>query len=225
MIANVDVSIQSNGSLLATRIEVDDLDATNVLTGPLGTVFGAQSEIVMLGRTNEEFNQSTVPGSNFMPYSYDANTAFGVSRQFVVPSNLPFSAKFDSANMIAGQNVAVGSQVIVTSGGTLTHARTVTLMPQTINGTVTGVASGGGFTVYNVSLAAYDPFTLLAMQPGQTTVLQNPSSIEIYADNNSQMLNSNAIVVGSVLRFNGLIFNDSTTARMACRQVNDGVAP
>jgi hypothetical protein len=178
----------------------------------------------MLGRTNEEFNQSTVPGSNFMPYSYDANTAFRVSGQLVVPSNLPFSAMFDSANMIAGQSVAVGSQVIVTSGGTLTHATTITLMPQTINGTVTGVASNGGFTVYNVSLAAYDPFTLLAVQPGQATVLQNPSSIEIYADNNSQMLNSNAIAVGSVLRFNGLIFNDSGTARMACRQVNVGVA-
>jgi len=224
MIANVDLTLQSDGSLLATRVEVDDPSATNVLTGPLGTVFDAQHQIVELGRTNEEFNQSVVPGSNFMPYSFDANTAFMVSGQIAVPSNLPFSAMFDSSSMIAGQNVAVGSQVIVTSGGAKTHATTITLMPQTINGTITGVSSSAGFTVYTVSLAAYDLFPILAVQTGQTTVLQNPSSIQVYVDSSTQMLNSNAIAAGNVFRFNGLIFNDGGTARMVCRQVNDGVA-
>jgi hypothetical protein len=224
MIANVDLTLHADGSLLATRIEVDDLNATNVLTGPLQEVFSAQNQIQVLGRTNEEFNQTAVPGSNFMPYSFDVNTAFMVSAQVTVPSNLPFSPVFDRSGMVAGQNVAVGSQVIVTSGGTFTHATTITLMPQTINGTVTGVSSSGGFTVYTVSLAAYDLFPILAMQTGQTTALANPASIEIYADNNTQMLNSNAIAVGSVARFNGLIFNDSGTARMVCRQIQDGVA-
>jgi hypothetical protein len=126
--------------------------------------------------------------------------------------------------MLAGQNVSVASQVIVTSGGTSTHATTITLVPQTINGTITGVSSSGGFTVYSVSLAAYDMFPILAVQTGQTTALQNPSSVEVYVDSNTQMLNSNAIAPGNGLRFNGLIFNDSGTARMLCGQVNDGVA-
>jgi hypothetical protein len=78
--------------------------------------------------------------------------------------------------------------------------------------------------VYSVSLAAYDMFPILAVQTGQTTALQNPSSVEVYVDSNTQMLNSNAIAPGNALRFNGLIFNDSGTARMVCRQVNDGVA-
>jgi len=213
MIANLDLTLQSDGSLLATRIEVDDPAATN-----------AQGDIVDLGRTNEEFNQSVVPGSNAMNYSFDTSTAFKLSGEVAVPSNLPFSATFDSSNMLAGQNVSVASQVIVTSGGTSTHATTITLMPQTINGTITGVSSSGGFTVYTVSLAAYDLFPILAVQPGQTTALQNPSSVEVYVDSNTQMLNSNAIAAGNVLRFNGLIFNDSGTARMVCSQVNDGVA-
>jgi hypothetical protein len=225
MIANLDLTLQSDGSLLATRIEVDDLSATNVLAGALGKVFGAQGDIVdLLGRTNEEFNQSIVPGSTLMNYSFDASTAFKLSGEIAVPSNLPFSATFDGSNMIAGQNVSVASQVIVTSGGTYTHATTVTLMPQTINGTITGVSSSGGFTVYSVSLAAYDLFPILAVQPGQTTALQNPSSVEVYVDSNTQILNSNAIAPGNVLRFNGQIFNDSGTARMVCWQVNDGVA-
>jgi hypothetical protein len=78
--------------------------------------------------------------------------------------------------------------------------------------------------VYSVSLAAYDLFPILAVQPGQTTAVQNPSSVEVYVDSNPQMLNSNAIAPGNGLRFNGLIFNDSGTARMVCGQVNDGVA-
>jgi len=224
MIANLDLTLRSDGSLLATRIEVDDPSATNVLAGPLGTAFGAQGVIVDLGRTNEEFNQSVVPGGIAMNYSFDASTPFKLSGEIAVPSNLPFSATFDSSNVIAGQNVSVASQVIVTSGGTNTHATTITLMPQTINGTITGVSSSGGFTVYSVSLAAYDLFPILAVQPGQTTALQNPSSVEVYVDSNTQMLNSNAIAPGNGLRFNGLIFNDSGTARMVCGQVNDGVA-
>jgi Domain of unknown function (DUF5666) len=224
MIANLDLTVQSDGSLLATRVEVDDPGATNVLAGPLGTVFAAQGDIVDLGRTNEEFNQSVVPGSTAMEYSFDASTAFKLSGVIAVPSNLPFSAKFERSNMIAGQNVSVASRLIVTSGGTNTHATTVTLMPQTINGTITGVSSSGGFTVYGVSLAAYDLIPILAGQPGQTTALQNPSSVEVYVDSNTQMLNSNTIAPGNVLRFNGLIFNDSGTARMVCWQVNDGVA-
>ncbi len=225
MIANLDLTLQSDGSLLATRIEVDDPGTPNVLTGPPpATVFGAQGEIFDLGRTNEEFNQSVVPASNFMNYSFDASTAFKLSGEMAVPSNLPFSVTFNSSNVFAGQNVSVASQLIVTSGGTNTHATTVTLMSQTINGTITGVSSSGGFTVYSVSLAAYDPFPILAVQPEQTTALQNPSSIEVYVDSSTQMLNSAAIAPGNVLRFNGLIFNDSGTLRMVCRQVNDGVA-
>jgi hypothetical protein len=224
MIANLDLTLQSDGSLLAARIEVDDPAATNVLTGPIGKVSSA-GYIVELGRTNEEFNQTTVPASNAWNYSFDAGTAFNRSGAIALPSNLPFSATFDSSHMFAGQNVAVASQVIVTSGGANTRATTITLMPQTINGTITGVSSSGGFTVYNVSLPAYDLFPTLAVQPGQTTALQSPSSVEVYANSSTQMLNSNVIAPGNVLRFNGLIFNDGGTPRMVCAQVNDGVAP
>jgi hypothetical protein len=225
MIANLDLAIQSDGSLLATRIEVDDPAATNVLTGPVGTVFAAQNGILELSRTNEEFNQNNVPASNGWTYLFDASTAFKLSGQLALPSNLPFSATFDSSHIIAGQNLAVASQVIVTSGGGTTHATTVTLMPQTINGTVTGVSSSGGFTVYAVSLEARDLFPTLAVQPGQTTALQNPSSVQVYVNSSTQMLNSIGIAPGNVLRFNGLIFNDNGTARMVCAHVHDGVAP
>jgi hypothetical protein len=43
-------------------------------------------------------------------------------------------------------------------------------------------------------------------------------------DGNTQMLNTNPLAQGSLLRFNGLLFNDNGTLRMDCGKVNDGVA-
>jgi hypothetical protein len=46
----------------------------------------------------------------------------------------------------------------------------------------------------------------------------------VYADANTQMLNTPPIVVGSVVRFYGLVFNDKCTLRMDCAQIDNGVA-
>jgi hypothetical protein len=46
----------------------------------------------------------------------------------------------------------------------------------------------------------------------------------VYADSSTQMLNSNPISVGSIVRFHGLVFNDNGTLRMDCAQINDGIA-
>jgi hypothetical protein len=222
-IANLDLSLQPDGSFLARRIQVDDPNATNVQSGPLGTVYSTQGIINELGRTNQEFNQNTIPGSTVMSYSFDSTTAFKLSGETAVPSNLPFPAMFDSSHMFAGQNVSVASQVILTSGGKQTHATAITLKPQTINGTITAVSSSGAFTVYTVLLEAFDLFPTLTVQPGQTTALQNPSSVEVFVDSNTQILSSKSIAPGTGFRFHGLVFNDSGTGRMVCSQVYDGV--
>jgi hypothetical protein len=85
------------------------------------------------------------------------------------------------------------------------------------------VSSSGSFTTYTVSVAAYDLFPDFAVQPGQATLLTNPGSILVYVDSNTQQLNSDPLAVGSVLRFNGLVFNDNGILRMDCAQINDGV--
>lgn len=106
---------------------------------------------------------------------------------------------------------------------TYTSANTITLLPQTINGTVSSVSSAGSFAVYTVTLAPYDLFPALAVQPGQATVLNNPSSPEVYVDSTAQLLNTNSLAPGSVLRFHGLVFSVNGTLGMDCSQINDGV--
>jgi hypothetical protein len=96
-------------------------------------------------------------------------------------------------------------------------------MPQTIDGVVTASGSEGNFTTYTISLAPYDLLPNLAVQPGQTTLLTDPNTVVVYVDSSAQLLNTKQLAVGSVFRFNGLLFNDNGTLRMDVAQVNDGV--
>ncbi|HKW61790.1 MAG TPA: DUF5666 domain-containing protein [Candidatus Acidoferrum sp.] len=219
---NADLALQPDGSLLATRIEAEDPNATNVMIGPISFVYCAciasTHSLWDVGSLQQGSDLDTNPIESW-GYSYDASTVFRISQQINIPANLPFPATFNSSTLVAGQNVSLSSLSISST----VRATTITLRPQTINGTVTAVSSAGPFTVYSVSLASYDLFPTLAVQPGQTTVLQNPRVVEVYADSSTELLNTNALAPGSVFRFNGLIFNDNGTLRMFGAQARDGV--
>ena len=158
-----------------------------------------------------------------IPYFDFSNTTFQITGHFTNLQSLPFVPSFNAANMVAGQNVDVTAGVLTLGGSTYTPANTITLIPQTINGTVQSISTSGGFTLYTVSLASYDLFPQLAVQQGQITVLDNPSEVQVYVDSHTQTLNTQPLAVGTTLRFYGLVFNDSGTLRMDCGRVNDGV--
>jgi len=231
MFLNLDGALQSDGSLLATRIEVENPNAINVFTGPIMSIDEIIPVVQLYGRTelgplllNPTNNQ---PGQYYEFPGFDFSQAtFLVSGQFTNLSTLPFVPSFNSSSFVAGQNVDVTSPTFKMIGGSgpYTPAETLTLIPQTIDGAIEGVSTAGNFTVYTVSLADYDLFPQLAVQQGQTTVLTDPSHVQVYVDNNTQKLNSQALAPGSTLRFYGLVFNDNGTLRMDCRQVSDGVA-
>ena len=226
MFLNVDGAIQSDGSLLATRIEVEDSSAINDSSGPVLFVGNLVPVLTLYGRT-ELGSLQTINGQSGiyfdLPYFNFDNAVFQISGQFTNLQNLAFVPSFNSSNMVAGQNVDITSASFSLVGGTYTPANTITLVPQTINGTVVASQQSGSFVDYTVSLASYDLFPTLALQQGQTTLLNNPSQVEVYVDSSTQTLNTQALAVGSTLRFYGLMFNDNGTLRMDCAQVNDGV--
>jgi hypothetical protein len=148
---------------------------------------------------------------------------FQISGQLTNLASLPFVPSFSGSNMVPGQDVYV-SDASFSGEFPYTVATTITLMPQIIDGTVMASTPSGNFTDYTVSLASYDLLPMLAVQPNQTTVENNPGEVEVYVDSNTQLLNTQALAEGSTLRFYGLVFNDNGTLRMDCVQVNDGVA-
>jgi len=217
---DMDGAIQADGSLLATRIAVEDSSAADVFRGPLMEV--APSDSVVLIRAREQQGKD-FPGyvGGFGSLNF-GGAVFQTSGQLSNLGSLPFVPSFDATNMVPGQEVYI-SIASFSVDVPYPTATTMTLMPQTVNGTVMAVSSIGNFIEYTVSLAAYDLLPMLAGQPQQTTVEINPSQIEVYVDSNTQKLNTQPLAAGSTLRFYGLVFNDSGTLRMDCAQVNDGV--
>ena len=73
----------------------------------------------------------------------------------------------------------------------------MTLLPQTINGTVVTPPTNG----YSVHLAPYDLFPVLAVQPGETNLLTHSDLVEVYTDSNTALLNRKPLAAGSAGRF------------------------
>jgi hypothetical protein len=223
MPVDMDLVIEPDGSLLATRVAVYDTDTTNlsVAFGPPAALYPSDPAHsvypVMYAFQVEQNGQLTA-----LIGSYGLDATSQISGQFSNLQSLPFTAAFNSANLVDGQNVLFTTHSPL--GAQFQPVTTITLLPQTIDGTVSGISSAGSFTTYTVTLAPYDLFPNLAVQPAQTTLLTNPDTVVVYADSNTQMLNSSAISAGGLFRFYGLVFNDNGTLRMDCAQINDGVA-
>jgi hypothetical protein len=223
MPVDMDLTIQPDGSFLATRVAVYDTDATNLSLafGPPMAIYpsgGYQASYPVMNALQVE--QQGVLTSLLGLYSVDGATT-KISGQLANLQSLPFAATFNSANMVDGQNILFTTHA---PSEVFQQLTTLTLLPQTIDGTVSAISTESGFTTYTVTLAAYDLFPDLAIVPGQTTLLTNPNTVVVYADSSTQTLSSSAVTVGGLFRFYGLVFNDNGTLRMDCAQVNDGVA-
>jgi Domain of unknown function (DUF5666) len=222
---DVDVAIQQDGSLVATRVSVISTETTTltVATGPLINVSSAVPVAYVTAGAQHGYLPPTQLGSGF-GYVNFSNSQFQASDQFKNLPSLPFTAAFNSAAMVPGQNVTITTQATASLPDPQYYPLTTMLLrPQTINGTISAISNEGGFTSYTVTLAPYDLFPQFAVQPGQTTLLTAPNTVVVYADSNTQMLNKSSLAVGSVFRFYGLVFNDNGTLRMDCAQINDGV--
>jgi Domain of unknown function (DUF5666) len=219
MLVNIDVAIQPDGSLLATRVEVDDSAAPAVFVGPW-IAPTAQSNVFVILPVGC-FPMPDNPVCDSVVQS-TGNTVFSVSGQFSNVASLPFPASFSSSSVVLGQNVSSFSLGVRNVQG-VPIATTVMLVPQTINGTVTAMSNSNGFAVYTVTLAPYDLIPTLQASLGPLANLNSPATVVVYADTSVQFLNSAPVSSGSVFRFRGLIFNDNGTLRMDCEEVLDGV--
>ena len=218
---DMDISLQPDGSLLATRVAVIDTNTANVdiLNGEVLYQGDRPSSLLALSNL-----AAGAVSENFASVGY-AQAASQISSQFPNVKNLPFPAVFQAASATLGQNLLVAANISSAAEFSTNSfpATTVELVPQTINGTVTAVSASGGFTVYTVTLAPYDLFPILAAaNAGQSGVPTAPNTVQVYADSSTAVLTP--VSTGSVFRFYGLVFNDNGTLRMDCAQIAAGVA-
>jgi hypothetical protein len=219
MFVDLDGALRSDGSIAAGRVAVEDASAVNVQRGPLLLISNAVPILDLYPRQAQGKDER----ANYETFNFNGSR-FQVSGELSNLQALPFTPSFTANNMVPGQTVYVSTPAFVYTGGSyFAVANTITLMPQTVNGGVTGVGISGAFSVYTVALAPYDLLSLLATQPGQTTLLTNPGTIEVYVDTNTVILSPSAPAPGDTLRFYGLVFNDHGTLRMDCARISPGV--
>lgn len=221
-LVNFDAAIQSDGSLLATRVEVDDLTAPAAGIGPFIVPVSPLGAFETF--TLQIDGCTTIDPFCVGLYQSSGATVFNISQQFSNVASLPFPATFSAATLLQGQNLSVFTPGSTSQQG-IPDTTTITLVPQTLNGMVSGISNDSGFTVYTVTLAPYALIPVLQnytddMPPPHLT---NPSTILVYADTNTHMLNSATVAAGSLIRFRGLIFFDSGTLRMDAGEIYDGV--
>jgi hypothetical protein len=215
-----DGTLQPDGALLASRIAVFDTNTTNlsVWSGPLLSVDSSARTLFALGRV------SAGPVYGGQLAQFDSSQAkFQVSAELSNMGSLPFPPVFNGLTMVPGQNVDLTfHEVSYPSGNGVPPIATMTLVSQTIDGSISAVNQSGNFTVYTVWLATNDPLASLAFQIGQDNLLTNPRVVTVYVDSNIETLNSLPLAVNGIMRFTGLVFNDNGALRMDCAQINDG---
>lgn len=221
MLVNLDVAMQSSGGLLATRVEMDQATANQAYT-ELPTQAAGPGATVIVAEPQDCFPPAGALDTCENLFVLDPSVSFHISGQFNNLGNLPFTPNFSSSAFFLGQSVFMFSSGVQVPGAL--DVTELTLVPQTINATVTSVSSIGNFNVYTVSVASYDLIpTTQQFFLGPFPAIGNPTSVTVYADANTQMLQSSPISAGSLLRFRGLIFYDNGTLRMDCVRILDGV--
>lgn len=208
----IDLAHQASGSLLAMEIRLLPGVARSMFGGPItattGTPVTSFTEVVRqpLG----PLAPASTTGATYT-VNLVAATTYALPTQ--LPS-LPFSPVFSAATLFAGQNVRVTAANV---SGTTVTADSVTLATQTVNGVVAAQTVSGGVSIYTVTLPAQ---SALATLTGKTSVV-------VYVGTATQVVNKAAVVVGSQVRFNGLLFNDKGTLRLVAGVAGDlpGTAP
>jgi hypothetical protein len=216
-LVEVDTVTQSDGTLLAVRVEVHDpgTNPAQLLLGPVTLVTpgspASATSFTMLVR--QQLGKGTVSAT---PVASDTITVTGATK-FLAPPRftalavaLPFTYSFDATTIFAGQHVAV----VTTSAGVSSNAATaaaILLQPQTISGVFqSSISVGSGYTKYVLTLSST---SWLAKLTGETT-------INVYTNNQIVPLTTSAAtpatpVAGTtVMRFNGFLFNNSTTSTL-----------
>jgi hypothetical protein len=196
--------------LLATRIQLAQPSAV----GPPVNLLNGMVLSVSTGGFKMALTQglgvaaSAAATTSIVTVATNSSTVFALAPQFVSLSGLPFTPTFTSANLSPGQTVGIVASVVSPVPNWTATATNVTLIPQTLGGTVTAITTVGGWTAYTLSLPSGSAFATLS----------GASTVTVYTNANtappppSATAAPPAIAVGASVRFNGLVFSTGNGA-------------
>jgi Domain of unknown function (DUF5666)/Domain of unknown function (DUF4382) len=199
MLVEVNATTQSDGSLLATDVEMKEasngLEADGVVMATTGNPVTSLTLLVQ-----DETGNMAAMGT---PLSVDVSSAV-----FSIPMHdpdlssllqgLPFAAKFDNTTVAAGQRIEVNGS----SNGqpqSSFSANKVRLSPQALTGTV-GAPSAGSNASFSLMLDADSAFVKLT----------NVSTLNVYQVSKTELKGISSVAQGTKVRVRGLLLFDGT---------------
>ncbi|HEY6307595.1 MAG TPA: DUF5666 domain-containing protein [Candidatus Angelobacter sp.] len=206
MIVEVDAQLQSDGTLLAKRVDVDeDSDDGVAVEGFITSITGSPATQFML---NNEFDSVPIaPLLNLLgigtgiTVDITSNTSFSVSDTDEINTG-GLSLSFDASDIGKVQRVeaSVLHQTSLQQSGLVLTADRVRLLQQSLNGTVSNV-SGSMPETFTLTMASDSAFALLS---GQTTV-----TVDVVSSTSQDMPVAN----GGAVRVRGLLFFNGSTQK------------
>jgi hypothetical protein len=215
-LVEVDVRIQSDGSLLALRVEqqVAPNATAQLLVGPVTSVTGSPAaSFAMVVR------QKIGPAPAATPVEKDTITING-STTFLMPGRFssltgsapPFAPVFSASTLFAGQAVAVTTNGLTNNAATATA---VAMAPQTIAGTITQELAP-------TCLPCWGSFTLTLPSGSWLATVTGKTTVTVYTNGMLQQIVNNPATVGTEVRFNGFLFMNNGSLVMVAAVAADG---
>jgi len=223
MLLIVDATLQSDGSLMATRVQ-SMMNSAGVMGGGVITAVTGQppTALTMVMQNGAGSGMMSSAFAAGVTINLNGSTTYEIDQDNMDMSSLPFTPVFDENNIHAGQSVMpIGSSAMTSGGmgggmmgganmaGTMT-ATNVELEQQGISGTVTTTISSGGQT----------SFTLTPPSGCAFTTLTGATSVTVFQQPKTAIANGSSIASGSTVHAFGLMFLDNGQWKMVASRLS-----
>lgn len=222
MLVVVDATLQSDGSLLCTRVQ-SMMNSGGVMGGGIITaVTGSPAtslSMVMQNGAGTGMMSSAFAGG--VSVSMSGATSYQIDQDNMDMAGLPFAPIFDQNHIYPGQSVMPISSTGMMSGGmgggmmggssmagTIT-ASALVLVPQGISGTAGAAISSGATNSFTINLPSNCAFTMLT----------GATSITIFQQPQTTLVGSSPIASGSSMHAFGLLFFDGGQWKMVASRI------
>ncbi|MDE3187535.1 MAG: hypothetical protein KGM96_08445 [Acidobacteriota bacterium] len=212
----VDATLQSDGTLLATRVR-SMMGAGGVMGGGIITALNGQppTSLTMVMQNGAGMGMMSSMFAGEVTVDLAAGTSYEIDDDNVDMTGLPFTPVFDASHIYAGQSVMPASVSGMMSGGmmgltagTMT-ASSIELEPQGLSGTVSLGIGSGTQTSFTLTLPAGCAFTTLT----------GATSVTVYQQPQTVVVSGSSITSGSTLHVFGLLFQDAGQWKMVAARM------
>ncbi len=221
MLVIVDASLQSDGTLLATKVQ-SMMNSGGVMGGGIMTAVTGQpaTALTMVMQNGAGTGMMSSYFAAGATIDLNGSTTYEIDEDNMDMSSLPFTPVFDESHIYAGQSVMpISSSGMMSgmsggmmggssTGGTITATK-VALEPQGISGTVAIAISSGAQTSFTMTLPADCAFTSLT----------GATSVTVYQQPKTVISTGSSIASGSTMHAFGLLFFDNGQWKMVASRM------